>query len=224
MHKGHSLFKQSYTLDNIKKLLDRVQPDIVFLQELHGYHPESYSGTTSPLEILADKNWPHFKHGINSIYPSNFHGNAIMSRFPILQSDNTDISTNFIEKRGLLHARIEIQNKLCVDLFCTHLNLSPVGHYLQIKKIAKLIRSKSVSPYSILAGDFNDWNFLAHKHLTKNNQFNSIKLHKTFPSFLPALALDRFYYKGFDLINSYVSLDFKHCSDHLPIIVEFNDF
>lgn len=223
MHKGYSLFKRNYALDTIKTMLDNLQPDIVFLQELHGYHPENYEESASPLEILADTNWPHFKHGINSIYPSNFHGNAIMSRFPILQWGNTDISTNFIEKRGLLHARIEVKDKIEVDLFCTHLNLSPLGHYFQTKKIAKLIRNKSISPYSILAGDFNDWNYSAHRQFTKTESFKSIALHRTFPSFLPALPLDRFYYKGFNLVNSKVSLDFKHCSDHLPIIAEFSD-
>ena len=222
MHKGYSLFKRNYSLDNIKFLLDELQPDIVFLQELHGYHPENYSGLITPLEALADTNWPHFRHGINSIYPSNFHGNAIMSRFPIILWNNTDISTNFIEKRGLLHARIEIKTKSHIDLFCTHLNLSPIGHYHQLKNIAQLLHDKTRSAHSILAGDFNDWNFLAHRQFTKIEKFNSTPLLKTFPSFLPILTLDRLYYKGFDLIDSWVSQDFKQCSDHLPIIVELD--
>ena len=228
MHKGYSLFKRDYTLTNIKNLLDILQPDIVFLQEIHGYHPEDFPEALTPLEVLADTHWPHFKHGVNSVYPSNSHGNAIMSRFPIVQWSNTDISTNSLEKRGLLHAQIEIdvgadvENKRHIDLFCTHLNLSPVGHFLQLKKISQLMNKKIQSPYSILAGDFNDWNFLAHREFTKLNHFKSSPLHKTFPNFYPTLALDRLYYKGMNRVSSETSFAFKECSDHLPIIVELS--
>ena len=43
-------------------------------------------------------------YGKNAMYPHGHHGNAILSRLPIRQFANHDISDHALEKRGLLHA------------------------------------------------------------------------------------------------------------------------
>ncbi len=38
----------------------------------------------SQFAFLADEIWPHFAYGKNAIYSAGHHGNAILSKHPIL--------------------------------------------------------------------------------------------------------------------------------------------
>lgn len=218
IHKGYDLFNKNYELKTIREVLKNIDADIILLQEIHGHHPKDYSNVQPPLEELADTYWPHYRHGVNSVYPSNFHGNAIMSRFPIVESSNTDISTNKMEKRGLLHTKILYKEKVSIDLFCTHLNLFPTGQIKQWQQILGLIAELQTSDHCIVAGDFNDWTYMSHKKLGVN--FHSVPFFKTYPSYFPILSLDRLYYKGFELVNSSTLKEYKRGSDHLPIFAD----
>ena len=59
-------------------------------------------------DYIAEEVWPHSVYGRNAVYEAGHHGNAILSRFPILQSFNTDVSAHRFESRGLLHCEIEL--------------------------------------------------------------------------------------------------------------------
>jgi endonuclease/exonuclease/phosphatase family metal-dependent hydrolase len=219
IHKGYGPFNKNYELSRIRQLLKSIDADIIFLQEIHGHHPQNYLSAKSPLEELADTYWPHYRHGVNSIYPSNFHGNAILSRHPIVQWSNTDISTNSLERRGLLFAQILYEEKVPVDLFCTHLNLFVSGQLKQWKQIQRLIHKYQHADHCLFAGDFNDWASLSHKFLS--HDFHSLPKYKTYPSQRPVLSLDRMYYKGFELVSSCTLKDYQESSDHLPIFADF---
>jgi endonuclease/exonuclease/phosphatase family metal-dependent hydrolase len=58
------------------------------------------------------------------VYDHGHHGNAILSRFPILHEHNQDVTHLRFERRGLLHCAIELpqlgQPLHCV---CVHLSL-----------------------------------------------------------------------------------------------------
>lgn len=220
LHKGYTPFKRRYELSTVRDLLRQVDCDLVFLQEMHGYHPESFPAEVSPLEVLADTTWPHFRYGVNSVYPSNFHGNAILSRFPIENWSNTDISTNPLERRGLLHGVIRPHKDLRLDLFCTHLNLSPAGQIKQLAQIQGLLAAKAEGGSCLFAGDFNDWSGLPGQWLKRG--FGHLPPYPTFPSLWPLLPLDRMYYRGLQLRESRVLRDFAKLSDHLPLYAEFD--
>ena len=53
-------------------------------------------------DFLAEGVWPNTAYGGNAIYDHGHHGNAILSRFPILSSHNQDISELRFERRGML--------------------------------------------------------------------------------------------------------------------------
>jgi len=218
IHKGYDLLNRNYELKTIRAILKNREADVILLQEIHGLHPTGYLNNQSPLEELADTYWPHFRHGVNSVYPSNFHGNAIMSRYPIVEWSNTDISTNKLERRGLLYAKILYEEKIPIDLFCTHLNLFPTGQIKQWQRILSLMGALQTADHCIVAGDFNDWTSLSPKKLGAN--FLSVPPYKTYPSFLPLLSLDRLYFKEFDLVSSSTLKDYKKGSDHLPIFAD----
>jgi len=87
--------------------------DIVFLQEVQGEHErharQVLDWPVEPqYEFLADEVWSDYAYGRNAIYDHGHHGNAILSRFPILSSHNQDISELRFERRGMLHSEIAV--------------------------------------------------------------------------------------------------------------------
>lgn len=222
LHKGFGYFNLKYNLERIKSLLMSVDPDIVFLQELHSQHPKTHESIQSPLEDLADSYWPHYKHGINAIYSGNSHGNAILSKYHIEVSSNIDISTNRLEQRGLLHAQVHVDAQV-LDLYCTHLNLLPKGQAIQCERIAEIIFSEARHHPVILAGDFNDWSRIVRKKMIKKYNMRAIPKYRTYPSTAPLLPVDTFFYQNIRLVKSQVlkNKQFLRISDHLPVVSEF---
>ena len=205
-----------------------MHPDLIFLQEVQGQNALS---ELSQFEYLAQEIWPHFTYGKNAVYEKSHHGNAILSKYPILSWENIDLSTNRVERRGLLHALIQLPwQSTKIHTFCTHLDLSERGRKKQLASLSSRIHQLTSSQEPLLlAGDFNDWRQSAHtvleRDLALQEVFRCLKgeCPKTFPSFFPMLALDRIYFRGVE--PSYAQIlsgyPWKKLSDHLPLAAEF---
>jgi Endonuclease/Exonuclease/phosphatase family len=96
-HKGFALFNRRFVLEDLRDAIRSVDADLVFLQEVQGIHvghsmrlagwPE-----TTHYEYLADRIWPQFAYGRNAVYPAGHHGNAMLSKYPIVSFENHDAS------------------------------------------------------------------------------------------------------------------------------------
>jgi endonuclease/exonuclease/phosphatase family metal-dependent hydrolase len=225
IHKGFNFTNRQLVLDQIKKSVESVGADLLLLQEVAG------QPITSQFEFIADRLWPHFAYGKNSVYTQGHHGNAILSRYPILAWENVDLSQHRFESRGLLHTRIEIPNSgSAIDVLCTHLGLFRGGRARQASMIADFITRKisNESPL-ILGGDFNDWTEVLSKEFFQSAQLreafeSSSGSHaQTFPSWYPLLKLDRLYYRNFELVSAAVhqGKPWNQLSDHLPMTAQF---
>ncbi len=211
LHKGFKAGNFDFVLHEMKVAIHRVSADIVFLQEVIGDHKtfsKKYVNWPDPaqFEYLADQEWPHYAYGKNAIYEEGHHGNAILSKYPFIYSENIDVSTNKFEKRGLLHGIIELPGQERLHLFCVHLDLLERGRKKQVKLIIERIKDVvKTKERIILAGDFNDWSFEVFHSLSKfglSEAFHEIKgkCPKTFPSFYPLLSLDRIFIKNMKII------------------------
>ena len=245
IHKGFSTGNQRFVLNLIKESIRPLGANLVFLQEVIGEHQLHAARvkewpTQSQFEYLADDIWSHYAYGKNAVYSSGHHGNAILSAFPIINWSNSNISTNQLESRGLLHAVVEIP--LCADTqssptivhcFCVHLSLFQQGRERQIKNIAHIIMSE-VGPDApfILAGDFNDWRGYASKvleELTGATEVFNVQLGahaRTYPAALPFLRLDRIYTRGMRIENvcSLAGNPWNRLSDHIALFAELKLF
>ncbi|MCB0376959.1 MAG: endonuclease/exonuclease/phosphatase family protein [Bdellovibrionales bacterium] len=227
MHKGRSFWLRSYKLDGIKNLLASLGVDIIFLQEIHGKHPKNYSASNHPLEHIADHIWPFHQYGKNSEYQRGHHGNGILSKYPITFSENIDISESRFAKRGLLHVKLDIPSlRAPLHLLCVHLDLFEVSRQRQASHIVQRIEEAIPSDEPLLlAGDFNDWRHALADPLKEANivELNNCQSLKTFPSLVPTVNLDRFYYRGLLLKEATVikGKEWKWLSDHLPLQATF---
>ena len=224
IHKFYDLFNLRYTLEPLRGFLREHNFDIVFLQEVRGVHPKGKRSDFSkdPLEFLADQVWSDFAYGKNAIYTGGHQGNAMLSKYPLLSWSNHDISNHSLERRSLLHGRVEVEGKE-LELFCTHLDLTQWGRQRQVIKIREII-SKEVKGKSsiIFGGDFNDWNGKIKNSLQKIGLL-SIEPFKTYPSKLPFLELDRVFYRNIVIVDQGAVTDKKarSLSDHIPLYCEF---
>lgn len=229
IHKGLSQFNARFALHEQRELLRTLQPDIVFLQEVRDEHaPHSrrfnnwpQAGQTS---FLADAIWPHFTYGKNSVYPAGHHGNAVLSRFPIVAKKNVDISAHSTEDRGMLHCTIQIPKwDQPLHAICVHLGLFARWRHAQLQIVADYIDTHvPANEPLMIAGDFNDWTTRAGgKFASRLDLHEVFEQHtgqhaKSFPSFCPILSLDRVYIRGFHINHTHVHAGsrFIKMSDH----------
>lgn len=231
IHKGLSYFKRRVVLHELRDRLRELDADIVFLQEVQGEHTghgERYHNYPEGAQhdFIAGEIWPHSVYGKNSVYEAGHHGNAILSRFPILQSFNTDVSAHRFESRGLLHSEIELPGKSHVHCLCAHFGLFARGRRAQAGALIDYVRGEvPAGAPLIIAGDFNDWRNQLSRTLASELHIHDVfylhhgKLAYSFPSRLPLLRLDRIYVRGFDVLQSNVHAggNWLRLSDHAAL-------
>lgn len=227
IHKGFNTGNRSFVLQGIREAIRSVQADLVLLQEVLGHHD---ARPEPQFEYLADSIWPHFAYGRNAVYTTGHHGNAILSKYPFTFWENIDISTNRLERRGLLHGVIEIPHKKRpLHAICVHLGLLETERRDQAEKICE--RIDSLVPHGdplIIGGDFNDWRSRLTAPLKRRvhvvEAFEKVygKHAKTFPSWMPTLPLDRLYLRGLQIDRAFclTGRPWSKLSDHLALYAE----
>ena len=234
IHKGLSQFNTRVVIHELREGLRALAPDLVFLQEVQGLNERhalrfaAWPGKPQH-EFLAGEDWKHV-YGLNRVHQYGHYGNAVLSRFPIVSSENADVSDHRFERRGLLHAVVRVpgwkRNLHCV---CVHLSLHERGRRRQLDAIAGRLEQFVESRMPIIvAGDFNDWRQRASSILEKSLGMTEVSRvggggHlRTFPSMLPLLQLDRIYVRGFDVVRSEVhrGAPWSLLSDHLALSAE----
>lgn len=218
IHKGKGWHNLKSTLKELDHQIREQKPDLLFFQEIRGMQAE---------HLVLDK-WPHYSFGKNVVHSKGDYGNAILSKFPIIFSENFDLSAHRFERRGLLHSVAILPNQSCLHLLCVHLGLFKRGRKMQFEKIATHIKSEiSHSEAIILAGDFNDWtshatSYLVHE-LGLQEAFLALQgsYAKTFPAWKPFLKLDRVYSRGFEILQAkaLTQPSWRFLSDHIGLEV-----
>jgi len=235
IHKGFTAGRGKFVLEKIKDAISLVKADIVFLQEVLGEHSEHKRNLADwpaipQFNYLADKLWPHVVYGKNAVYEEGHHGNAILSKFPVLFHEKIDVSAHRFEQRGLLHVVVNVPKIQCpLHVLCVHFGLTRRGRDFQIDLL--LNRVKKFIPNAdplIIAGDFNDWTERATRKLEELAGVHEVFFRRygaharTFPSNMPFLKLDRIYCRGFSTLRAEVltGLPWSSLSDHAAVFAE----
>jgi endonuclease/exonuclease/phosphatase family metal-dependent hydrolase len=235
IHKGFSWGNRRFILHRLREAIRSVDADIVFLQEVVGENSARAAKycnwpAQSQHEFLADSVWKYSSYGKNAFYPDGHHGNALLSKFPILHSEQIDTSTNRFEQRGFLYCAVSIPGRANpLHCFCIHLGLFAASRRKQLRMQAAYInRCIPHEAAIIMAGDFNDWrgggvdDFALLVGMKNSSLEVTGKLAHTFPASVPFLPLDRIYVRGLTakISTTYYKGVWKKLSDHAALFVE----
>lgn len=232
-HKGFSHFNRRFVLPELRDAVRAVSADLVFMQEVLGQHevwalrhPEHWPETPH-YEFLADTIWHEHAYGRNAVYPSGHHGNALMSKYPIVENRNVDASIMGTEKRGVLHCVIRPDEHTRLHAFCVHLGLRESHRRHQLGVLSELVTALPDDEPVIVAGDFNDWRskargLLAGCGLVDVYRRDYGRPPKTFPARFPLLRLDRIYVRNVKRYRPVMlpNRPWSHLSDHAPLAAD----
>ncbi len=223
--------------ERIARIINHHQADLVLLQEVDVDVPRSKNLDLA--KVMAEAaDYPHYATGLNVKLKKGKYGNATLSKFPIINSRNINLTVGKRKARGCLHSTIEINNSsdFCqhIEVFNLHLGLSSQE---RVRQVGLLINSEEFTSLALdtpclVGGDLNDWRTLLAPIFTDILNFQCATNHSsgyhnpylTYPSFSPTGGLDKIFFRGpMELIRR------KRCwmgitrlaSDHLPVIAEF---
>ncbi len=235
IHKGFSQFNRRMMVHELRDRLRELSADIVFLQEVQGLHlrhAERHADWPArpQHEFLAEDVWSSHAYGRNMVYDHGHHGNAILSRYPIVHEHNQDVTHLRFEKRGLLHCAVELQpGAPALHCVCVHLSLFARSRRRQMDALAgRLEELVPAAAPLLIAGDFNDWrnhadDLLANRlGLVEVFAGDSRRPPRSYPARLPLFRLDRIYQRGLDVMRTEVHAGppWSGISDHAALSAE----
>ena len=215
-------------IHNLGHAVEQLDADIVCLQEVRRVHRREQAFFTHWPELpQADFLAPE---GYEAVYRTNAytrhgeHGNAMLTRWPVVSHQHEDMSDHRFEQRGLLHAEV-LMHDTSVHVVVVHLGLIRASRVRQVSQLQQFI-SREIPPWAplIVAGDFNDWGKQVQVALAQANlTASSGRGQATFPSRLPLVQLDYVYARGLLPMTVHVPRGriWGQMSDHLPLIAEF---
>ena len=220
--------KRRLEIHNLGHAIEQLDADIVCLQEVRKVNrSEAQHFTRWPEIPQADFLAPE---GYEAVYRTNAftkhgeHGNALLSRWPVVTHQHEDISDHRFEQRGLLHVEVMVHGQ-SVHVLVVHLGLVRGSRARQLAQLQRFIEREVPSTAPLLvAGDFNDWGALVKRVLnTVNLKAFEGPQQPTFPARLPLVQLDYVYARGLTPLTVQVPSGriWWRMSDHLPLIAEF---
>ncbi len=196
IHKGVSAFGRKTRIHDLKEAIKLLDADLVFLQEVqgqHDHHAKKHANWPEQAqhEFLAGDS--HLSaYGMNAVYEHGHHGNALLSRLPILQASNHDVSDHAYEQRGILHVQIQLDD-VQAHCFVIHLGLFAASRRRQIQALIQQIQTHV--PHNqplIIAGDFNDWSQrLSHTLYKELGVIEAFDIANHKQNEVPSMALKR---------------------------------
>lgn len=214
-------------IGNLGLAVEQLDADIICLQEVR-------KGNLKEQARFAD--WPELPQaqflapeGYEAVYYTNAvtkhgeHGNALLSRWPVIGSQQKDISDHRLEQRGILHAQIDVAGHV-VHTLVVHLGLIHISRLRQIALIREFVQDEIPPDQAVvIAGDFNDWGDQTGLLLRESGFSEYGQRAFTYPSLLPVVQLDRIFVRHLVPQSVFVPRGriWRRMSDHLPLVSDF---
>ena len=163
IHKGVQGLGPARRLEihNLVHAVEQFDADVVCLQEVRLHNRQLAQRFAHwPRQGQADYLAPE---GYEAVYRTNAvtrhgeHGNALLTRWPVLAQGHADVSDHRFEQRGLLHVAVALGERT-VHVVVVHLGLIHASRERQVQRLGRFVAEQvpETAPL-VVAGDFNDW-------------------------------------------------------------------
>jgi endonuclease/exonuclease/phosphatase family metal-dependent hydrolase len=227
IHKCIGGLDRRFDPERVRQVLHHHSPDVCMLQEVDNLAERSKFHHLSQLlgKLCGYRHHAYFAQ--HRMWNGGEYGNAVLSRYPILEMKNIDLTIASKKRRGVLHARLRVRlphgRSRTLHVYNLHLGLSGAERRLQLERFLAshpLAHLHHRAPV-VLGGDFNDvWGTLGE--MLRPAGFSSpTRRLSTFPAYAPLRALDAIYVRGSARILHYGPSQLavaRQASDHLPLV------
>jgi endonuclease/exonuclease/phosphatase family metal-dependent hydrolase len=214
--------------DRIVDVLEEIGADVVALQEVLSI--EQDAPEKNQADYIARRLGFHHALGENRRLRGGAYGNVVLSRYPLRTVRNYDISVTGCERRGCLYTDIRLPDGEILHVFNVHLGLALLERRRQARQLVNEVLGEPVlKGPRVMLGDFNEWTRglttrLLGRHLKAINLRQHLRWARTYPGFMPVLALDHIYFDPsleLDKVSLHRSRTSLVASDHLPLVADF---
>jgi endonuclease/exonuclease/phosphatase family metal-dependent hydrolase len=229
IHKCIGGLDRRYRPERVCETLAAIEPDFVLLQEVDD--DALRSGFDRQVDLIGE----HLDMRHRTWFPNHFlrkggcYGNAILSRFPLLETTNIDVTVNGRKARSVLHGSFRVPvrgHQRTFHVFNLHLGLLEKDRRRQLELFLAAHPFAGLHEHTpvLVGGDFNDvWGRLGPELLAPAGFRAAPRRHSTFPAYAPVRALDGIYVRG-DLtlhtLRAARGAKARTASDHLPLVAE----
>jgi len=230
IHKCIGGLDRRFDPERIRATIAHYHPDLVLMQEVDNLVARSRFHSLS--ELLGDllglrhRSWFPNVH----VRGGGTYGNAVLSRFPIIESQNIDLTIPPRKRRSVLHARCRVRlpsgHQRTLHVYNLHLGLSggesrkQLDRFLDSHPFARLDERAPI----LVAGDFNDvWATLGRDFLAPRGFRGMTRPIATFPAWAPLRPLDSVFVRGrLELVEVHRARinSARFASDHLPLVAD----
>lgn len=233
IHKCIGGIDRRYDTARIVETIAHYAPDVVCLQEVDSAALRSNSDRQ--VDVLGDRLGLHHRTWFPNVKVrgGGEYGNAILSRFPLRDTRNIDVTVPLKKKRSVLHARYRVRvagvkHGRTMHVYNMHLGLSGFERKIQLRRFFEsdpFAGLHATTPV-IVCGDLNDvWGTLGRKLFRPAGFRGVTKVYRTFPAYAPVRALDAIYVRGDVQIARMQTARIavaRSASDHLPLIADLD--
>jgi endonuclease/exonuclease/phosphatase family metal-dependent hydrolase len=134
--------RQRLEIHNLGHAIEQIDADIICLQEVRKVHRRQQHYFTHwpdlpQAEFLAPEGYEAV-YRTNAVTRHGEHGNALLSRWPVLAHRHEDMSDHRFEQRGLLHVEVDVQGRV-VHVIVVHFGLIPASRARQVAQLGRYI-------------------------------------------------------------------------------------
>jgi endonuclease/exonuclease/phosphatase family metal-dependent hydrolase len=205
-----------FDLARVVRLLERAGPDVVALQEV-----DSRRGTEQhehPFLLLRQALGEHAVEAKSIVSAHGEYGQILISRWPLSDIQIHDISVAGREPRRAIEAEVASPYGR-LRMAAVHLGLAFRERRAQTRTLIDIAQRSPIT--TVMLGDFNDWIWRGSVQNAIHRALPGRTWHRTFPSWLPMIRLDRVYCRPRDaLVASFTDREARAMSDHLPVFAD----
>jgi endonuclease/exonuclease/phosphatase family metal-dependent hydrolase len=223
IHRSRGLDRRSRP-DRIADVLAAIDADVIALQEVVG------PGLTGPghAEAIGAALGMGWVMAPTREYRRHQFGNVVLSRHPIRDHAELDLSWKTCEPRKSQRVAIELGPGCRLQVYNVHFGTALLERRYQAPRLAAWVHDRRIHGPKIVLGDFNEWGRgFVSDHLAE--RLKSVDLHphlgrrRTYPGLFPVLHLDHIYFEG-DVEIRHIALPRSRraliASDHLPLVAD----